>query len=192
MRAKPKLYVKCDGTDSEILNSQYSMMDQIIDKELDAYIDKDVFELKTDETFADLFIRESSILLEQKGHFSYGNGLTSYIEDLRKKLKDYDFWRVFTQSLQFATFVYSSGIVSELAQIAVKQKRNQSEKGSKPKTVNGITPSERKIRNDKIIEHFKKSRLTVNHFADKYAVKYGLKPRSIRLILQNALGNEPG
>jgi hypothetical protein len=65
----------------------------------------------------------------------------------------------------------------------------QSKKAKKPRTRNGMTPEERTERNNKIIEHFKRTHLSQSSFATKHEAKYALKPRSIRLILSKTLGS---
>jgi hypothetical protein len=64
-----------------------------------------------------------------------------------------------------------------------KYSHEQSEKRQKRQTWAGLSPEQRAARNKKIIEHFKKSGLTKNSFAERNAAKYGLKPSRIRSIL---------
>lgn len=70
-----------------------------------------------------------------------------------------------------------------------KHSENQQKRRSKRQTWNGLTREEREKRNQKIIEHFKKTPLKPSSFAQKYASKYGLKPRRVRDILSKGVGS---
>jgi len=59
----------------------------------------------------------------------------------------------------------------------------QKEVRNKRKTWKGLSPAEREERNQKIKEHFKKSKLTLNSFAKKHSKKYDLSVRHIRTII---------
>jgi len=76
-----------------------------------------------------------------------------------------------------------------IAVIGKKHSGTQSEKAKKKRIRNGVTPADREARDAAMCEHFKKTRLTINGFAVKHAAKYGLKPRSVRYILEKTVGN---
>jgi|GEM_PF-6726244 len=67
--------------------------------------------------------------------------------------------------------------------IGTSRRKKQKETREKRKTWRGRTREQLSERNQSIVEHFKKSRLTINHFANKYADKYDLKPTRIRQII---------
>ena len=114
------------------------------------------------------------------------------IRELKTLLNKFDNLKTCLLTLQVATAAYRAGLIPELVQAGVSLKRSQSEKGSKRRTRNGITPAERSERDQKIFQHFKKTRLKPSGFAEKHAAKFGLKPRSVRLILKKAVGSQPG
>lgn len=65
----------------------------------------------------------------------------------------------------------------------------QRQKRGKRHTWKGQTREQLSERNQEIIEHFKKTRFTPSNFADIHAAKYGIKPRTVRLILSKAVGS---
>jgi hypothetical protein len=77
------------------------------------------------------------------------------------------------------------GAARRIKQIEIRSKRD---------TWHGQTRVQLSERNQKILEHFKRTHLTPASFAEdkKNQTKYDLKPRTIRLILSKAVGNLPG
>ena len=71
----------------------------------------------------------------------------------------------------------------DLFKIGASRRRKQKETRDKRKTWNDLTREQISARNQIILEHFNKTRLNPSSFADKHAVKYGIKPRTVRLIL---------
>lgn len=67
--------------------------------------------------------------------------------------------------------------------------KSQSQKAQNPRARNGMTPTQRRERDEKIVRAFKKSPLNPSSFSQKNAPKYGLQPRRIRDILNKALGS---
>jgi hypothetical protein len=78
--------------------------------------------------------------------------------------------------------------LSSIEPYVLKEKLNkyhltQSEKGSKPRTRYGLTPEERKLRNEKINKAWKLSKLTLNNFAKRESEKYNISPTAIKNII---------
>lgn len=118
MRTKPQDFFSCDTTDKIILFRHLIDMDERIDRELELIDNKEIFETHSDQTFADYFIDEAEKLFEKNGYFRY-RGTRSQINDLRVKIKNYDFWRAFMQALQFTASVFSVGSIPDIAQKGV-------------------------------------------------------------------------
>jgi len=68
----------------------------------------------------------------------------------------------------------------------------QSQKRKSRKMWHGLTQDQLTERNQKIVDHFKRTKLTVSGFAQKHAGKYGLSIRTVRLILSKPVGSLPG
>lgn len=79
--------------------------------------------------------------------------------------------------------------IEPIVEYGKKYGKIQSIKAGRPRTRNGMTPTQRRDRNERIVRHFKKTRLTESNFSQKNEVKYGLKARQIRNILKKALGS---
>ena len=102
--------------------------------------------------------------------------------------------------LQLKRAVTDPKFVRRLEQSAVREAMERSEKHSqeqrqkraKRQTWKGLTREQLTERNQKIVDHFKKNRLKPSSYAQRYAAKNGLSPRSVRLILSKAVGNLPG
>lgn len=71
--------------------------------------------------------------------------------------------------------------------IGAKHRKTQKTKRDRRQIYKGKTPSERQERNHKMLEHYKKTNLTLNSFAGRHAKKYDLKPISLRKILEELL-----
>lgn len=65
----------------------------------------------------------------------------------------------------------------------------QSENRAKRKTWKGKDRLEIEKRNKEVVEGFRNSKLTLNNWAKKHCVEYGLKPRQIRNIVNSYVGN---
>ncbi|MCJ8501032.1 hypothetical protein [Desulfatitalea alkaliphila] len=81
---------------------------------------------------------------------------------------------------------YASASKQQIAAASDTQRK----RASKPRTREGVAPKEREKRNQAIIDHYGRlrHRLTASAFAEKYAIKYCLKPRTIRAILSKRVG----
>lgn len=99
-----------------------------------------------------------------------------------EKLKENAFWLNFAIN-RCRTRLYIHSIVKR------KESHDQTERRTKRKTWRGMTKEQLKSRDEKIIEHFKKTHLTAAGFADKHSAKYGLKSKRVRDILKKALGS---
>lgn len=62
----------------------------------------------------------------------------------------------------------------------------QKEKRTKRQTWHGLSKEQIEKRNQKIIDKFNNSKLSMNHFAEKYQNEFELKPSQIRTIIRNA------
>ncbi len=80
-------------------------------------------------------------------------------------------------------------ILRPQAERGINFSQTQSEKGSKPRARDGLTPEEREARNRQIIEHYNeaKRRLSRHGFATKYAAKYGISVTQIKNILSSSV-----
>ena len=74
-------------------------------------------------------------------------------------------------------------------EIGVSRKRKQRATREKRKTWGGLTQEQLSARDQKIVEHFKTTRLTAASFAKKHAAEHKLSPRTVRLILSKAVGS---
>lgn len=108
---------------------------------------------------------------------------------IRPLLKDSQDVKIYMYALELVVNLLRSGIIPKLAKLGELYSDKQSNTASRPRGRGGKTPADIKKRNEEIIEHFKKSRLTPSSFAVKYASKYDLKPRRVRDILNMAVGN---
>lgn len=94
-------------------------------------------------------------------------------DDLRESIKR-------DESLRFA---------KKAMVLGESRSNKQKETRSKRHTWKGQTCEQLSERNQEIIEHFKKTRFTPSNFANIHAAKYGIKPRTVRLILSKAVGS---
>jgi len=101
--------------------------------------------------------------------------------ELKKAVKDPDFVRRLEQSA-----------VREAMERSEKHSKTQQRKRGKRQTWRGMTRDQLSERNQKIINDYykkpRKSHLTIAGFAERYAAKYGLKPKQVRNILSKAVG----
>ncbi len=114
------------------------------------------------------------------------------IRELQTLIEKYDHLKTFLLTVRIATIGYRNGLIPEFVtegEAHLKYRVEQSVKGKKPRSHDGKTPTEIQIRNNQIVEHFKKTRLNPSGFSKKYAAKYSLKPRRVREILKIAVGN---
>lgn len=65
----------------------------------------------------------------------------------------------------------------------------QSENRAKRKTWKGLTREEMEVRDEKILELFRESKLNMNAWSLKYANVYNLSPRQIRNIIKKHIGS---
>lgn len=63
----------------------------------------------------------------------------------------------------------------------------QSKKGRKMRNINGLTPDERLIRNDKILKDFTDTKLSLNNFAINEGKKHKLSPSMIKKVIKSHL-----
>ena len=82
--------------------------------------------------------------------------------------------------------------VEPLIEIGKSRRKKQIETRSKRHTWNGQTREQLSARNQKMIEHFKRTHLSRSGFAKKHAAKYGLKSRQVMDILKMAVCSLPG
>jgi hypothetical protein len=90
--------------------------------------------------------------------------------------------KVFLLSFQLLLSAIRSGIglKEETRLHATKEIR------TKRQTWHGLTKEQIEKRNQKIIDKFNNSKLSMNHFAEKYQNEFELKPSQIRTIIRNA------
>ena len=67
---------------------------------------------------------------------------------------------------------------------------NQKEKRNKRQTWGGLTKEQIKERDQKIIDKFKNSKLSMNSFAEKHKIELELSPSKIRTIIRPAKKNK--
>ena len=142
-------------------------------------------------SFAHSFFDKAERLLKE--HAPHFDDQIKMIEDLRTIVSNVEFQEVFLMTLYVVTATYKAGTIPEMVKIGETHSNTQSIKGSKERTRDGMTPEERKIRNQKMIKQFQQktlnSHLSMAGFAQKYAAIYGLKSRQAREILKNAVGS---
>jgi hypothetical protein len=105
-------------------------------------------------------------------------------EELKQAMRDHDFVRRLEESA-----------VRRAMERTEQHGQVQREKREKRQTWNGLTRQQLLERDQKIIEHFQRSRkkgLTMGGFSERHAAKYHLSPRFVRLILKKAVGTLPG
>lgn len=76
--------------------------------------------------------------------------------------------------------------------IGAARRKKQIETRSKRQFWHGQSSDQLSKRNQKIIEHFKRTHLSRSGFAKKHAAKYGLKSRQVMDILKMAVCSLPG
>jgi len=74
-------------------------------------------------------------------------------------------------------------------EIGTKRRNKQKKTRSKRTTWKGLSQDELEKRNQKIKEHFQKSKLKPNSFAKKHSAKYKLSTRRITQIIQSQVGS---
>lgn len=111
----------CNFTDSLVLGVPGLIrdIDEEIDHDLDLYDTKEKYEANTDQTFADNFIDQAERLFEERGDFRRNPLGRSRFTDLREKIKDFDYWRAFMETLAFSIDVFSSGDIRRLVKHGV-------------------------------------------------------------------------
>lgn len=174
-------------TDALITSDEWDNVLFNLKHELRAFRDKETFDECKERNNALLYLLHAEDTLTAGSHLT--SDARAMILELRQAIKHYDAWRVFVQTLCLATTVYRAGLIPQFIARAEGYSKKQSDKASRPRSRGGKTPADIKKRNEEIIEHFKKSRLTASSFAVKYASKYDLKPRRVRDILNVAVGN---
>lgn len=84
---------------------------------------------------------------------------------------------------------YITAAIEPTIRIARTFKETQKRKAKQPRTRNGMSPEDRKKRNEEIKKHFKKAsgqgKMTPNGFAQKYTKKYAISPSQIREIINS-------
>lgn len=174
-------------TDALITSDEWDSIKYNLMLQLDELPDKKTFLANKDHSLAHAYLIHAEKIIRKRGAWS--SSTSSLIRELRKAMREPEAWRIFMQTLLLITITGRAGDIPEMVHTAQGYKQVQSIKGSKPRKRNGVTPAEREIRNEKIIEHYQRTRLKPAGFAEKHAAKYGLKPRTVRLILKNAVGN---
>ena len=92
---------------------------------------------------------------------------------------------VYSLTFQFILDAARSGLLRKNVFKGVRYRKTQSSKGSKKRNVNGMTPEERKTRNEKIKAAFKKWKNTKNNFCITYGKKYDLSVSGISEIIKS-------
>lgn len=95
-------------------------------------------------------------------------------------------------AIQNATKALNIRPAFPLMQKGTKYSKKQKEARAKRKTWGGLTQDHLLERNQKMIEHFKRTHLSRSGFANKHAAKYGLKSRQVMEILKMAVCSLPG
>lgn len=121
---------------------------------------------------------------------------TPKIEKKIEKLRNLEEeWKQAMRNPDFVRRLEESA-VREAMERSEKYRQEQQRKRGMRKGYNGFTQEELLIRDQTVFQDFRKSRLTMNNFANKYAnkyqKKYKIKPTTIRRILSKAVGNLPG
>lgn len=176
-------------TDALITSDEWDNIHYDLKQEMAALLDRETFEECKNQNFAHTYLAHAEKLIRGKGDVDVG--IPPLIRELRDSVKDYKCWRVFMQMLRLTTIISRSGVIPEMAHTGEKFKHVQSDKASKQRARNGLTPEKRAERNRKIIEHFKKAskngHIKLNGFAKKHADKYGLKPTQFKEIIKKSL-----
>ena len=184
MKLKPRVYFRCGNKiDGLIVTDEWYALEEKIDEQLETFLDASIFETNKSRNIAISFINRAENLIEKNP------STIALLAELRDKSQDPDYWRVIMQTIKLVILALRAGYIPDMAQTTVKEKRRQSLKGSRPRTRNGITPTERLERNKEILSHYEQTHLSISGFANKHAAKYTLKPRQIRTILKKALGS---
>lgn len=92
--------------------------------------------------------------------------------------------KVYLRTLELTINLSRAGNISGKAIQGESHSNAQSEKGQKPRNVNGMTPEERKTRNEKIKAAFKTTKLSLNSFAKNEAKKHNISPSQIKKIIK--------
>lgn len=189
MKKKPLEFFNCNPTDKMILFGYLTNMDQRIDDELDLFDNEEKFAANADETFADYFINEAEKLFKKNGYFRYQSTKVQ-IDDLRKRIKDYNFWCAFMRTLQFSALVFSAGEVRDIVQNGVVHIRKNIGGGREGGIKSTIVRKEKAKSNyeiwqaeaDKIWQE--NSNLSNSRVAELIAKKIGGKADTIRKYIK--------
>lgn len=170
-------------TDAFVASDEWDTRYYDLKCELEALSEKKIFFACKDRTFAHTYLSHAEDVIRKKGNWE--SSTISMIRELREAIKKQEVWRVFMQTLCLVTLTSRAGEIPEAAQQGKDSSKSQSNKGKKRWS---NKEEILKIRNTKIIEHFRKTKLTQSSFAEKHASEYELKSRQVRKILQIALG----
>ena len=137
--------------------------------------------------FASKYLDDAERLLKEKNLY-FNDEIETTFRELRSLFNKYNHLKTFLLTLRIATITYRAGLIPDNAKFGEKWRTDQSIKASKDRARNGMTPSERKIRDEKIFDDFKKERLknrhlTINAFSNTFTADDGPKPRQVRTII---------
>lgn len=113
--------------------------------------------------------------------------LETYKTDYRPEDTDDVFFDF--REMELAIKKYVAVAIGPFVRAAHNFKKTQAIKAKKPRNRNGMSPADRKKRNEEIKKHFKKAsgqgKITPNGFAQKYTKKYAISPSQIREIINS-------
>lgn len=159
MKLKPRIYFRCENEIAGlVVTDDWYQLEEKIEEQLKTFKDPDTFYNNKSENIAISFINRAENLIEKTP------STIALLAELRERSQYPESWRLILQTIKLIILALRAGYIPGMAQVTVKEKRRQSSKGSLPRTRNGMTPDERRIRDAQILADYGRSRLNKSAF----------------------------
>lgn len=193
MRTKPRDYFNCKATDKLILFDYLTDMDERIDRELNLLDNQVEFKTNENRTYTDEFLDDAENLFRERGCLD--KRTLTLIGSLRGKVKTFDSWRVFMETLLLVTMTFRNGDIPEIAQsgaIHIQKvvgggKDGGSKSGKVRREKAAPTKEAQQALADEIWRKPKNSKLSKSSVAELVKKKIGGNVRTIRGSIQKPL-----
>ena len=159
MKLKPRIYFRCENKiDGVVVTDTWYTLEKQINEQLKTFKDPETFNHNRTKNVVISFLDRAENLLEKNPD------TIALLIELRERSQYPESWQVVMQTIKLVILALRAGYIPNMAQVTVKEKRRQSSKGSLPRTRNGMTPDERRIRDAQILADYGRSRLNKSAF----------------------------
>lgn len=163
-----------------------------IDSDLEYIDSKEAYTANPHQTFAEYFINKSEELFEERGDFLRNPSSRLYFDELREKIKNFNYWRAFTETLSFVIDVFAAGDIQNHVKTRVVGIRKSKDGGKEGGKKSGIIRRQKTIpikeiwqaEADKILKKPKNSKLSKSRIAELITEKIGGNPDTIRKYIK--------